>query len=416
MSAVRRLPPLLLLLLVPLFLAPSGCGRDGGGDHAAFVWKPVFGDGTRDTGEVIATVGDIEITYGDLQKFLEELSPEVRAGFKGPDGERLALHKMIETAIMVKGAVEMELYNDPDVARTLISLRRKTLDSAMRNYGLLRDRKPSEEEMLAYFQNNRSQYRQLALLNVRDIEVMTKEEADEVYARLREGGKKNNFTLLVHEYSVNEDTKAEDGNCGWFNEGGQFPLIRGGRDFTKQCYQLEDGLNPPFRIADRWHVVEVLDKKPERPMTFKEAHSKLEVDMLPAYQDALIRDYVRAARERYGVTMAGRFAPGQGLTPEQLFTQGMNVADPERRIDIFRMIWTDFPDAKEADDAMFMAANVALEAFQDYKIAERYLNLLIKDYPDSELINDAKFLLDNLGNPAVLNPQSIEELRKKANE
>jgi hypothetical protein len=306
----------------------------------------------------------------------------------------------------------MELYNDTDVARTLIAQRRHTLDSAMRNYGILRGRKPSDDEMREYFENNRARYRQLALLNVRHIEVMTKETADEVYARLLEGGRENHITLLTHEYSVNEETKKEDGNCGWFNEGGQFPLIRGGSDFTRKCYELEDGLNPPFRIADRWHIVEVLDKKPERPMTFKEARSKLELDMLPAYQDALIKDYVRAARERYGVTMTGRFAPGQGLTPEQLFVQGMNVADPERRIDLFRMIWTDFPEAKEADDAMFMAANVALEAFQDYKVAERYLGMLIDTYPDSELIPDAQYLKDNLWNPEALNPTSIEDLRK----
>jgi hypothetical protein len=252
----------------------------------------------------------------------------------------------------------------------------------------------------------------LALLNVRHIEVETKEVADEVYARLMEGGRENHFVLLTAEYSVNEETAREAGNCGWFNEGGQFPLIRGGSEFTKKCYELEDGLNPPFRIADRWHVVEVLEKKPVRPMTFKEARNKVELDMTPAYQDALIKDYLRAARERYTVAMMGRFAPGQGLTPEQLFVQAMNVADPDRRIDLFRMIWTDFPEAKEADDAMFMAANVALESFQDYKVAERYLRLLLETYPDSELAGDAQYLKDNLWNPEALNPRSIEELRK----
>jgi len=412
MFAVRRSITLITFILGLVLLV--GCGQDSGkqSGQSDFVWQPVFGDGVNNSSEIIATVGDVDISHRDLQMFLEEMPSVIRANYQGPEGERLAVQKMIETVIMVKGAVEMELVNDPDVAHTIISQRRYALDSAMRNYGLLRGRKPDKDAMREYFSNRRAKYRQMALLHVRHIEVGTKEKADEVYERLQAGGQGNHFIMLVAEYSQNEVTKVESGNCGWFNQGGQLPIIRGGEEFTKECYTLENGVNPPFNIAGNWHIVEVMTNQPERPMTFQEAQAKLEMDMLPAFQDALIKDYILEARKRYGVTLSGRFAPGEGLTPEQIFIQAMNVASPERRIDLFNMIYTDYPESKEADDALFMAANVALESFSDVKIAERYLLILLKSYPDSELASDSQYLLDNLHNPEVLNPQSIEDLKK----
>jgi hypothetical protein len=145
MFAVRRIFPLILVIAGLSLLA--GCGQDSssGSGSTDFVWQPVFGDGTNDTSEVIATVGDLNISYRDLQMFLEELPPAIRARYQGPEGERLAVQKMIEAAVMVKGSVEMELYNDADVARTIIAQRRQALDRAMRNYGLLRGRKPDED-------------------------------------------------------------------------------------------------------------------------------------------------------------------------------------------------------------------------------------------------------------------------------
>ena len=56
--------------------------------------------------------------------------------------------------------------------------------------------------MREYFEANRRKYRQLALLNVRHIEVGSKEKADEVYARLLKGGNENHFTLLGGQQSA----------------------------------------------------------------------------------------------------------------------------------------------------------------------------------------------------------------------
>ena len=416
MFAVRRLLVLVVAIASLALLAAcqdgSSSATGSGSRGTDSRWQPLYGDGTNDVSETIAIVGDIRISSRDLELYLDELPSGQQGRFRGADGERLLLKRMIENALMVQGAVSKKLYNDPDVARTIISQRRNALTSAMVNYGLLRDRKPTDDEAHEYFKNHRGNYRQLGMVNARHIETLTKEDADKVYGRLIEGGRGNDWVSVMTEFSINERTKELDGSVGWFNQGGTIPMIKDTAKFTNTAYDLDIGLNPPFRVDDRWHVVEVLNRENERPMTFNEARGQVETEMMPAWQNGIIKDYYREARKTYTVEMMGRFAPGQGLSVEELFTRAMAVADPMQKIELLNLVHSDYPESGRADDALFMAANVALETWADVKVAERYLRLLLEDYPDSDLAGDAQFLMDNLYNPDVMNPSSVEDLRK----
>ena len=418
MFAVRRL--FIFLVIVSSAALLASCQEDasssaGSGSRSIaknFQWQPLFGDGANDASGVVARVGDIEITARDLELYLDELPSSEKNRYVGPEGQRLLLKRMVEKVLMVQGAVENKLYNDQDVARTIITQRRNTLESAMINYGLLRGKKPTDDQIREYFMNNRSNYRQLGIVNARHIECLTKDDAEKAYQRLMEGGKGNDWMNVMVAMSVNEETKTTEGNVGWFNQGGVIPQILGSEKFTNEVYGMKIGVNPPFMVMNRWHVVEVLKKENQRPMTFSEAKAKAELDMLPAWQDAVLKDYLLSARKSHPVELMGDFAPGKGLTAEELFNRALAVADGAKKIELLNLIHTDYPESDRADDALFLAATVALDTWTDVKVAERYLRIMLEEYPDSDLAEDARFLKDNLYNPEVLNPKSMEDLRK----
>jgi len=408
MSAVRY--TLFLPLVVLVMVSLAGC-RDDSTTADQFQWQPLYGDFTSDTTPVVAEIGDIQIRQRMVELYIDELPHDKKKKFQGPDGDRLALKVMIDQVLLVQGAMERKIYNDQDVARQLISQRRNTLVYAMRNYGLLRDNGPDEKDLQEYFNNNRAKYRQQGLVMSRHVECLTKEDADLAYQRLTSKSPKTPFETVVGEMSVNDDTKKDGGVTGWFSKGGFIPFIRNSEQYATMVYDMDMGLHPPIKVGDRWHVVEVTHREYERPQTFTEARSKVEKDMLPGWQDGVVKDYLLAARQKHPVTMMGVYAPGQGATEDELFRRAMAVADPDKKLALLSMIHTDYPQGSRADDALFISANVALEVWQDPRIAERYLRMLIDEYPDSELIEDAKFLRDNLYNPKVLNPQSIEDLQ-----
>ena len=418
MFPVRNL--FVILIVISSLTLVAGC-QEGSSSNAAagsrtsardFQWQPLFGDSAKDISEVIAKVGDIEITSRNLDLYFDELTPAEQNKYAGPDGKRLLLKRMVDSVLLVQGAVDKELYNDQDVARTLIAQRRVILESAMINYGLLRDNKPSEKQVREFFMNNREHYRQAGIVEARHIECRTKEQAEKAHKRLLKGGRGNDWMSVMVEFTVNEESKDLKGNVGWFNQGGVIPFIKGSKAFTAQAYGLENGVHPPFMIADRWHVVEILKRENERPMTFTEAKGSVALEMLPAWQDGILKDYLLKTHRENDVTLLGEFAPGKGLSADELFSRALAVADPERKIELLNLIHSDYPQSDRADDALFLSASTALEALSDVRVAERYLRLLLDEYPDSELAEDSKFLMDNLYNPEVLNPKSVEDLRK----
>ncbi|MFO7608712.1 MAG: peptidyl-prolyl cis-trans isomerase [Candidatus Krumholzibacteriia bacterium] len=396
-------------LLFPLLLL-AACG--GSGDDAAFEWQPVFGDNFADTTPVVARVADVEITEQDIDLRLDEMPPALRNRYQGAEGRRLLLKDMAEQVLLVRGAVDMKLYNHRDVARTLISQRRSTLDTAMRGIGLLEGKQPTEEDLRQYFMQHRDRYRQLGTVQARHVECRTRADADAAYARLQRGGLRDAFPYVVAEYSVNQVTKQREGDLGWFNRGGFVPDITGGADFSRLVYDMPDGLNPPVEIKGRWHVVEVVRRSNERPMTFAEARDTVVEDIKPGFQEQLIRDWLAQARQTYPIEMFGEYAPGRGLSDQEIFARAMALPDGQDKIDLYLLIVTEFPASERVDDALFMVSQAYMDLWGDRRSASIYLQRLVDEHPDSELLDDARYMLENLDNPAALNPQSIEELRR----
>lgn len=408
---VRVKRPFLFLAAAVAVVAAAGCQpqQQSGAD---FGWKPLFGDLAKDTSPIVAEIGEITITEADLEQFIDEQPDRLKGEYAGPEGERLALRRMVEQALMVMGAVERKLYNDPDVARSLVMQRRLTLDRAMRQYGLLKGAVPSEAEMREYYEKNIGRYKQMGLARVRHIECSDKASADKAYRRLQSKDPKDGWVYVCADFSINEKTRKLEGDAGWVSDGTVVPLVDSGVDFSRAVFNLPIGVNPPLKVGDRWHVVEVTHREYERNSSFEEVKDTIKNEMLPGYQDALIKGYLKEARAKQGVEYKGRFTPGQGMTPQQLFERAMFNQDIMRRIEILLMIAQDFPDSDRADDALFMAANTAIENVTDLTVGADILETLVESYPESEFVDDAKFILENLHNPKFRQPTSIEDIRR----
>jgi len=391
-------------------LALAGC--QDGGSSADFEYLPLFGDGQSDTSPVIARVGDIDITQTQLDLYFDELPARLKARYQGDEGRRLLLKDMVDQVLFVQGAIDNHIYTQPMVQRTLISRRRMTLDMAMRQVGLLDGKEPTTEELRQYYMDNTHQFRQEGAVYARHIECLTITDANAAYVRLQLDGKENDFLHVAKDFNMNIETVKMDHEVGWYNRSGMIPFIANSQAFIAKTFDMEIGVHKPIKVDDRWHVVEILERKLGRPMNFNEAERTVKVAMMPSFQDAIIKDYLLGARETYNVEMLGEYAPGKGVGPKALFARASVVADAQHKIDLYRLIFSDYPDSEEADDALFMAAMASMDYFQDRQVAARYLRMLLEDYPQSSYHEDASFLLENIHNPQLLNPQSIEDLRK----
>ncbi|MCP4292479.1 MAG: hypothetical protein GY780_11680 [bacterium] len=409
MKVLHRALFVALVLVLGLVLAScNGVGKGGQNGE-----KAIFGDGRQDISEVIARVGDEEITQKQLDQHFNELVPRLQKIYKGEAGKQLLLKEMVDKVLFVQGAENMGLKNRSDVGQTLITQYRETMISGMKNIGILEGKEPTEDEIQAFFRDNRKEFVQQGMVNARHIECLTLREAEEAYQKIKTSTENNIFMKTAVDYSINKKSMENEASVGWYNRSGVIPQIRNSKAFINATFDLPLGVNRPVEVGDRWHVVEIIKRRPSRAMTFNEAREIAKNTMLPGFNDALVKNYLREERKNTNVELLGTYTPGQGLDPEAILERASQVQDPGTKLDYYRMLYTDFPDSDRADDALFMCGLICLDTWQDRRLARRYLDILINEYPDSELLEDATFLRENMYKPEAMNPESIDQLRGK---
>ena len=95
-------------------------------------------------------------------------------------------------------------------------------------------------------------------VHARHIMLATKEEADAVVARLKNG---EDFATVAQEVSLDEGSKADGGDLGFFPQGLMIP------EFENVAFALEPGkFSDPVETPYGFHVIMVLERDPQRPL------------------------------------------------------------------------------------------------------------------------------------------------------
>lgn len=403
-----------LALATVVLVACNGTSQDGSDGQIvpdARIQGAIFGDGTHDASLVIAEVDGYKITERMLDIRFEEMSKEQKARYQGEDGKRLMVRQMVDEVLKLREAEKRKLERVAANARVLISQRRISLDNALTN-DLIGGKEPTVEQIRAFYEDNKDRYLRLGTMHAAHIECATEAAARAAYKEASAPGAQ--FTLLVNKYSINEATKPNGGSLGWFNKGGFVPQMPESRAFTDAIWDCEPGVNPPREVAGKWHVVKVIDRQYDRPQTLEEAYDAVVRDMLPSYQAGIVRTWVDDARASAKIEYFGDYRPGKGRTARELLDRALAMHDTQQKMDLYQLIAEDYPDDPLTDDALFLAANEALDTWGDRAQASDLLSLLIKRYPASEYVADAQYMIDNMARPGFTKPQSIEDLRGKS--
>jgi TolA-binding protein len=60
-----------------------------------------------------------------------------------------------------------------------------------------------------------------------------------------------------------------------------------------------------------------------------------------------------------------------------------------------------FPESSNKYKALFLTGFVYSEQLQDYDMAKEAYQKVVENYPDCDLADDAKFMLENLGSDSL---------------
>lgn len=137
----------------------------------------------------------------------------------------------------------------------------------------------TDEEVRAWFDANKEEgegfvepekiHARHIFLSTVEIDDETREQLiNEIHAKLTSGEAK--FEELAKQYSEDERSKKWGGDLNWFARD------RLAEDFTEKVFSMKSGeVSDPFRTTIGWHIVEVLDRQPERPVKFDEVKAEI---------------------------------------------------------------------------------------------------------------------------------------------
>jgi parvulin-like peptidyl-prolyl isomerase len=96
-------------------------------------------------------------------------------------------------------------------------------------------------------------------IHAQHILVATKDAADAVETRLQNG---EDFAAVAKEVSTDTSTAGNGGDLGWFPKGIMVA------PFENAAFALDAGqVSDPVQSSFGWHVIKVLEKEPDRPLT-----------------------------------------------------------------------------------------------------------------------------------------------------
>lgn len=238
--------------------------------------------GASDDKEVVATVGDEEITQDEFYDKLVEINGEevlnslisekiVQAEIKKQD------IKIDSEEIDKEFATMQDQYGGEEgLAQALeasgISEKefKTSIEEQLAIKALLEDKlNVSDEDVKAYYEENKEQFSQEEQVNASHVLVKDEKVAKDVKKKLDDGGK---MEELAKEYSEDPGSKDTGGNLGFFGKGEMVP------EFEKAAFSLKVGeISEPIKSEHGYHVILVNDKKEAKESSFDENKDKIKM-------------------------------------------------------------------------------------------------------------------------------------------
>lgn len=405
---------LVITILLCGILGLSSCQQEGGDTAAEAPVDGVWGNGFKDLSPVVCRVGDIEITQQDLDLHFAELPAKQQAKYNGDDWKKQLLREMVDETLLANQALTRKMYLDPDVSRLLLSLRRTALVQAYRDQEIYGGIEATEEEIEAHYRKSRESFVAQPAISLRHIETGDRETADYAFEALQGTGREATWAYVCAEHSVNEKTILEAGSLGWVNEGGFVRFVKNGNELSEKVFNWEIGVHPPIKIADRWHVIEILARRNARQLSLNEVREQIKHILLPSLHKGALETHVDELRAATEVEFLGEYAPGQGRSVDEIFQLAVLANQPDRQLDLFDIVIEEFPDSEFVPKSLFMKANVYLDNWGDTRHARYLLMTLVREHPDSDLVEQSQYILDNMSSIDFSAPTSIQELQELA--
>ncbi len=361
-----------------------------------------------------ARVGDSKITTKEIDDRYESMPPQVSARYKGKEGRAKFVDVLIDEELLYLAAGKTDLRHDKEVKNQIRQAEKNILITAYYDKMIRQKVEVTDGEIEKYYNDHWEEFMNRAIIKAQHAFSKDSMKVVEWKKRIDAGEK---FNKIAKYESEDRTTAPSNGNLGYFNPGGYVKFYGESKGFSEQLRHLEiSEVSDVIVTGKGYSLVKISDKKPENLKPLSEVRK----DIL----DQLRNDRAKANLERELAGLREEYEPVNFVrediikttrTPEELWEIAQEEDANYTRIQYYRNLVNRYPDHKYAPQALFMIGFVYAEEVMDLVQARRVFDELLKKYPDSEVAESAKWMIENLEKP---HPRfdSVDDMKERMEE
>jgi len=218
---------------------------------------------TAQGGDVLAKVGDHQITRDMLDNIINTIPEENRVPFLTPDGRKKILDEVVSSMLFAEAAKAEGMDKEDAVKTRLNYAQTEYLGGEYFRRQLAKNPLSSEQELQAYYEEHKSEFTPPEEIKARHILVKTEAQANKILDELK-GGK--DFIELAKKNSI-DPAAAMGGNLGLPDGRDWLPRGAFEKSFEQALFKIPKGqVGGPVKTQFGWHILKVEDRrKPETP-------------------------------------------------------------------------------------------------------------------------------------------------------
>lgn len=355
--------------------------------------------------------GSEAITPRMLAARLQELPEQYRAQYSTPEGRKQLLDRLIEEKIWLRDADANGVTKRPDLLLQIEAQKRDLLIRTWVNEVMAKNPAPSDSEATVYYREHMDEWKTPANVTLRHIQTKTEAEAKKVLAATKLKGA--DWDKLVKQFTADTLTRTNGGSLGTATRDGGFASIGVQPALAESAMALGAGkIGGPFKTDKGWHIVKVENVRAETVRDFDQVRSFIVRQMQQERTQRFYQEQLNRMKSEYKVSPDSSKVNSwisAKKSAREMFQEAQGLADANQRIELYRKIVDEYPEADVTPQALFMVGFIHSEEMKDFDGAERVFRELLQKYPKSELATSAQWMVDHMRTdevPEFMNPDS----------
>lgn len=362
--------------------------------------------------EIAASVGDWTLSKKLLEKSISDMPEQKRRKWDTHQGRAEITRRYIEEQLYFLEAQAEGLDRQERVQIQLDTARRQILIGEYLRQFVQAEAAPSDEEIHDYYEANIDQYMTLEMVRARHILMKDRLALETIKERVNEGGE--SFSILAQRHSEDKETAVEGGDLGYFNPGGYIRSVGFSEPIHDAIAQADlSVVVGPVQWRKGWSIIKVTERRPAELRPYEDVKDEIiRILMKDSIEITKLKVYRRLEAKHQPRNYMDEFYRTVQRSPEELWNFAQSSDSPQTRLETFQEIVDRFPLDDYAAQAMFMVGFVYAEELSDVVMADRTWTRLIGNYPDHEIAETARWMIENLGAP-LPKFDSIDDLNEQ---